>query len=260
MAESIRLFRADLKTLWNKCPWWPAETIWFAPRIETDFTAGCRRAGLSLSETAPVVLNNLRWAWRRHELNHDDIPGWQRALATARKRQEKIGLPPNDYVHRPPDRTPPTDPRIKVVTRRAGAFEPAARNPVVDRATRSMRRRRKTSVPETPRGFDWRQFLQDHWLDVFSSLWRSHGLDGGDVDGEIGRLLAVTYKTVLDSQPDAIRSWNELLRGLGQRECPEKRALRTPLPLLGSLPVSRPVVSPDNDEWLANLVDRIEEK
>ncbi len=79
--ESIRLFRADMKRLWDKSSWQPLLTIWCSPVLEAEFVEHCRRAGLDPTETAPVVLNNLRWCWRRSVLNHNDDPGWQRVLS-----------------------------------------------------------------------------------------------------------------------------------------------------------------------------------
>ena len=48
-AESIRLYRADAKSLWQRAPWFPAMTIWLAPKLEVDL---CRR--LPASGPVPV--------------------------------------------------------------------------------------------------------------------------------------------------------------------------------------------------------------
>src|SRR5215472_10185227 len=90
--------------------------------------------------------------------------------------------------------------RIKCVTRRSSAFEPARTNPVVDRTTRTKHRRQQLTTPKTPEGFDWRAFFQHHWCEMFRWIWRTHHLDNQDVDGEVGRILAVAYKAKLDEQ------------------------------------------------------------
>jgi hypothetical protein len=251
--------------LWNRSPWWPAATIWLAPGLEEVFTEDCRRAGLSLSATAPVVLNTLRWAWRRSLLNHGDQPGWQRALSAARKLQVKIGPPPDDFAHEAPLQTPPTDPRIKVVMRRVSVFEPARTKPVVDRATKSKQRRQKLAAPKTPPGFDWCAFFQRHWLDIFRPLWRAYRLDDQDVDGEVGRVLAIAYKDKLDEQSagdgsvgPASRHWHQLLRQLRQGIRPGQTVdWHRQVPPIAPSPPSRLVAAPDNDEWLRELFDRI---
>jgi hypothetical protein len=163
-AESARWFRADLKRLWARAPWWPGATIWLAPNLEAAFAHDCGRANLPLSRTAPAVTNTLRWCWRGSYLNHDDPEGWQRALAAARRRQAKIGEAPEDYAYEPPAPTPPADPRIKAVFRRANAFEPAGTNPVIDRTTRTKQRRQKLIAPKTPKGFDWQRFFARYLL------------------------------------------------------------------------------------------------
>jgi hypothetical protein len=260
-AETRRLYRADLKRIWARSPWWGAVTIWFAPPIEAVFIEDIRRAGVSLSATAPVIANNLRWSWRRSRLNRDEPEGWRRAVVAALKRQAKIGEPPDSYIYEPSSRTPPSDPRIKLVTRRASAFEPARTRPVVDRATRTKQHRQKLAVPKTPPGFDWQEFLQRHWLDVFRPLWRAYRLDDQDVDGEVGRVLAIAYKDKLDEQNagdgtvgPASRRWDQLLRDLRQGVRPGQ-APNTPRqvpPIAPSRPASSPL-----DPVIQDLFDRV---
>src|SRR3954447_25586890 len=62
----------------------------------------CLRAGLEPAEIAPLILNTLRWCWRRSVLDRDDDPGRQRGLTEARKRQARIGPTPADYSYNPP--------------------------------------------------------------------------------------------------------------------------------------------------------------
>jgi hypothetical protein len=151
-AESARLYRADLNTRWKRDPWWPGATIWLTPNLEADFAEDSHRAGLSLSRTSPLVLNTLRWCWRRSCLNHHDPEGWQRAVQHAKRKQQRIGDPPPSYAYTPPDTTPPWDQRIKVVTRAATAYEPARKNPVLDRATRTKQRRQKAAMAASGTG------------------------------------------------------------------------------------------------------------
>jgi hypothetical protein len=263
-AESIRLFRADLKALWLRSPWWPGATIWLAPRLEAAFTEDCRRASVALSRTAPVIANNLRWSWRRSRLNHDDPGGWQRALIAARKRQTKIGAPPDGYVYQPPGGTPPTDMRIKAVLRRASAFERARTSPVTDRTTKSQARRQRLIAPRTPPNFDWQEFFGRHWRDVFSSIWRTHRLSDEDVDGEVGRLMAIRYRDKLAEAEDdgaygpAARAWDELLKQLRQGTHPGQTVdLHRQVPPIATPAPSRLVGAPDNDEWLRALINKI---
>jgi hypothetical protein len=259
------LFRADIKAMWSRAPWRTGATIWFAPRLEAAFAEDCQRAGVSLPRTAPVVVNNLRWAWWRSRLNRDDPEGWHRALDAACRRQSRIGEAPVDYLHQPPSLTPPADARIKVVTRRAHAFEPARTKPLVDRATRAKARRPPPATPETPPGFDWRAFFQLHWADVFRPLWRAHRLDSDDVDGEVGRLLAIAWKDNLDEQDKtgravgpAERRWAGLLHQLGQGIRPGEAPVpsRSPrqIPPIASTSSARPGVV---DAEMQALFDRV---
>jgi hypothetical protein len=210
-------------------------------------------------------LNTLRWCWRRSRLNHNDPAGWQRALFAARKHQVKVGAQPEDYVYEPPPPTPPTDPRIKAVFRRANAFEPARVNPVVDRATRTRARRKKLIAPRTPEGFIWQAFIQRHWVDVFSSIWRTHRLGDQDPDSEVARLLAIAYRDKLDEQEKAggmvgpaTRRWDQLLRDLRQGVRPGQAPTPTPprqLPPIMPSATSR--VAPDNDAVIQEIFDRV---
>jgi hypothetical protein len=191
-------------------------------------------------------------------LNHLDPEGWQRALAAAKQRQAKIGPPPDGYAYAPPIATPPTDPRIKAVTHRATAYEPARVNPVVDRATRTKQRRQKMTTPKTPANFDWSAFLTHHWQDVFRHLWRTYRLDDQDIDGELGRVLAIAYRDKLDGQS---ARWDHVLRQLRQGLRPGQAA-DTPRQLqpIAPSPPSRLVCSPDNDAWLEELYQRVTER
>jgi hypothetical protein len=74
-AELARLHRANMKRIWERAPWWPGATIWLCPDLEAAFAEDCRRAGLDPAGTAPVILNTLRWCWRRSVLDRDDDPG-----------------------------------------------------------------------------------------------------------------------------------------------------------------------------------------
>jgi hypothetical protein len=213
-----------MKTDWTRNPWRHGSTIWLARGLEERFVEDVRRAGLILNQIAPCVLNNLRWAWRRSLLNHHDPEGWTRAVAHAKAKQGRIGPVPDDYNYAPPARTPPTDQRIKAVFRAATAFEPACKNPVLDKTTKAVLRRQQhaTAAPLTPAGFDPQAFLSRHWLEVFAPLWRAYRLSGEDQEGETGRVLAIAYKNKLDEQsanPDgrvgpAARAWDQLLRAL----------------------------------------------
>jgi hypothetical protein len=268
LAESVRLFRANLKTLWTRSPWWPGATIWLAPRLEAVFAEDTRRAGLSLSRTAPCVSNTLRWCWRRSCLNHDDSEGWQRSLAAAKKRAAKIGEPPGGYVFDAPGVHPPADLRIKRVERRASAFEAASANPVIDRATRTRQRQQVTTAPRTPSNFDWQMFLNHRWLDVFSSIWRAYRLSDEDFDGEVGRVLAIAYKNKLDEQEKrggmvgpASRRWHQLLGQLRQGARPGQTPIASRLahqvPPIAPTPAARRVWAPDNDAVMREIFDRV---
>jgi hypothetical protein len=233
--ELTKLYRANMKSLWRRAPWFPAMTIWLAPKLEATFTEDCQRAGLSPCRTAPVCLDTLRWAWRRSLLNYHDDPGWQRAVTAARRRQAKIGEPPEDYSYIPPSDAPPGNPCIRAVFRRLNAMELAKTRPPVDRTTKTKARRQRFAPLRTPPGFDWQAFFQRHWLDVFRSIWRAHHLHDEDVDGELGRVLAATYKAKLDEQNTgngsvgpATERWHQLLRQLAQgvRPGPNPRSSR----------------------------------
>ncbi len=213
-----------MKSLWLRAPWFPVMTIWLAPKLEVTFTEDCQRAGLSPSRTAPVCLDTLRWAWRRSMLNYNDDPGWQRALAAARKRQAKIGPPPEGYTYTPSVDTPPTDPRIKAVFQRLNAFQLARTRPPVDRTTKSKARKAHSHRFRAPASFDWSAFLAQHWLGIFGPLFKAHHLDPSEVDGELGRRLAVSWRAVLDEQAQlgegvcgaAFENWMALLRQIQQ--------------------------------------------
>nr|UXE45527.1 hypothetical protein Hi04_10k_c4997_00011 [uncultured bacterium] len=223
-AELAKLYRANSKSLWQRAPWFPTLTIWLAPRLEATFAEDCKRAGLSLSSTAPVCLNTLRWAWRRSVLNYNDDLGWQRALAAARKRQAKIGPPPDDYNYEPPADTPPTDPHIKAVFHRLNALQLARTRPPVDRTTKSKARKAHSHRFRAPASFDWSAFLAERWREVFGPLFKAHQLDPSEADGELGRRLAVTWRAVLDEQVQlgegvcgaAHSRWMALLREIRQ--------------------------------------------
>ena len=267
-AESTRLFWLTTQKLWNRAPWLPMATIWLAPRVEVAFAADCHNAGLPLPEIAPAIANNLRWSWVRSVLNHHDGPGWLLSLAAARQRQAKLDPPPADYAYWAPSATPPDDPRIRVVTRRAAAWEPASANPVVDRATRAKQRRQHSTLPKAPADFAWRDFLDEHWSAVFGPLFRAHRLDPAEVDGELGRSLAVAWHQALREQAKLgdgsvgpqQRRWHKLLRTLDHhvgRPAPAKpppTASRPP-------PPGRALVGqPDNDAWLAQLCAKVDAK
>ena len=269
-AESVRLFRADLKAVWTRSPWLHGATIWFSRRLESAFVEDIRRAGLVPDTLAPCVLNNLRWGWRRARLNHDDPEGWKRSVLHAKRKQSKLLLPPVGYCYEPPGAEPPGDTRIKVVTKAASASQPARTGPVIDRSTKCKARQQKLTSPKSPAGFDHQALLRQHWKATFNSLWRTHRLNDQDFDGETGRVLAVCYQAVLDEQHDragvagdAHRQWAALLRQLHQGVRPGQpngaaTSFRRQLPPLQPPPASRPVVHPDNDKWLADLVARVD--
>jgi hypothetical protein len=152
---------------------------------------------------------------------------------------------------------------------RASAFEPARTKPVVDGATKSKQRRQKLVAPNTPANFDWRQFLQQHWQDAFRPLWRAYRLNDQDVDGEVGRVLAITYKDKLDelsARDGAVgavsRRWDQLLRQLGQGVRPGQTPMapRQLPPIAPTLSSGIAVVAPDNDAWLKALIDRVDQQ
>jgi hypothetical protein len=235
--ELIRLYRTNMKRIWDRSAWWPGQTLWFCPAIEADFVEGCRRAGLDPTQTAPLVANTLRWGWKRTQLDRRDDPGWQRALAAARKRQAKIGPPAEDYVYTPPEDTPPTDPRIKAVFQRLNAFQLAQTRPPVDRTTKAKARKAHSHRFRAPVSFDWSAFLTAHWSATFGPLFAAHHLDPAEVDGELGRRLAVTWQNVLAEQVKlgdgacgaAYGHWMALLRQIRQdKEQGTKHYLRRP--------------------------------
>jgi hypothetical protein len=222
-ADLIKLFRANTKRTWTRAPWWPGATIWLSPDLEAAFAEDCRRAGLNLTEIAPVAQNTLRWVWKRAVLDHNDDPGWQRALAAARKRQARIGPVPENYIYQPPPEVPPDDPRIKQVHRRATAYELAAHiSPVNrDRTSKAKARRRRSHERQAPTKFDAPEFIGEHWQAVFHPLFKRLHLGDGDVDGPIGARLAVAYNAVIVEQEQldgasgpAIKRWVALLREL----------------------------------------------
>ena len=133
-------------------------------------------------------------------LNYNDDPGWRRALAAARKRQAKIGPPPEGYTYTPPADTQPTDPRIKAVLQRLNAFQRAQTRPPVDRTTKAKARKAHSHRFRAPASFDWHAFLAEHWSSTFGPLFAAHHLDPSEVDGELGRRLAVTWRAVLVEQ------------------------------------------------------------
>ena len=53
---------------------------------------------------------------------------------------------------------------------------------------------------QAPASFDWRAFLAEHWSSTFGPLFAAHHLDTAEVDSEVGRRLAVTWRAVLDEQ------------------------------------------------------------
>ena len=223
-AELAKLYRANAKNLWQRAPCMQMATIWLARPLETAFAEDRRRAALSLPETAPVCLDTLRWAWRRSVLNYSDDPGWQRALAAARKRQAKIGPPPEGYTYTPPADKPPTDPRIKAVTQ-PDVHQRAKAQPPIDRASKSKARKAHSHRFRAPASFDWHAFLAEQWSATFGPLFAAHHLDPDEVDGELGRRLAVTWHAVLDEQDlldgaagAAYKNWLSLLRQIRQDE------------------------------------------
>jgi hypothetical protein len=263
--ESTRLFRANAKNLWQRAPWLAMATIWLAPRFEAAFAADCHNAGLPLAETAPSTANILRWSWRCNCLNHRDDPAWLRSVKAAHKRQAKLGLPPDGYAYQPPPDTPPTDPRIKAVTRRAAAWEPASANPVVDRATRAKQRQRRLPPPQVPANFDWRDFLDTHWASTFGPLFAARCLDPAEADGELGHALAAAWHGVLSEQAQLgdgsvgpqQRHWHALLRGLGHHVGPPAPT-KPPVAARPPSPTRGPVGHPDNDAWLAGLCAKVD--
>jgi hypothetical protein len=180
-----------------------------------------------LNTLAPPVANTLRWSYRRNLLNHSDALGWERSIANARRKMARIGAPPPGYAYQPPPDEPPTDIRIKLVTRRAGPHEPAAANPVVDRSTRTKEQRQRLKPFTAPSDFDWRAFLSTHWLTLFGPLFRAHQLDLAEAatEGGPGQRLAVAWYAVLRERlrrgsdgsigPDEER-WYRLLQTLNR--------------------------------------------
>ena len=221
IAENIKLLRANVQRLWWRAPWSPLATIWLSPPLEARFAGDCHGAGLQLPEIAPVVSNNLRWAWARSLLNHHDEAGWARSLAAARKRQAEIGSMPVGYIYAAPPDTPPGGMLIKTVTRRAISWEPAARNPLVDRTTRAQERKRQSRQRQPSwKRLDLAAFIAEHGP-ALAPAFRACGLVPGDVDAPTGRQLALAWRDVLDEQEHLgdqsgpfYRRWRRLLRDL----------------------------------------------
>ena len=222
-AESARLYRANVKRLWSRSPWQPLQTIWLALALESGCIEDYRRGCFNPAEIAPVVLNNLRWAWRRSVLDRGDHPGWERALIAARRRQLKIGPAPADYRYQPPSPTPPTDVRIKRVHRHATGSELAAQTSPVDRdRTSKAKQRRKlararSNERKPPRAFDAVAFLSRHWRDKLEPIFTRHRLDP---DSPIATRIAVAYNALLEEQQrdaaagPAFKRWVDLLHEL----------------------------------------------
>jgi len=260
-AECAKLFRLDTQNMWNRAgPWLPMLTIWFAPRIETAFAADCHNAGLPLSKLAPAIANNLRWSWARSVLNHRDDPGWQRSLAAARRRQLKLA-PPEGNDYQPPSATPPHDPRVRVITRRAVAWEPASANPVIDRSTKAKLRRQRRAPLKPPAGFRWRQFLATHWRAIFAPLFGRYRIDPDEADGAAAEQLVIAYRALLDERKHravgpAQRCWSELLQSLNQGGRPVSQAASPSPRRLSSQAI---VGRPGNDAWLEALLAKVDD-
>lgn len=206
--------------MWQRAPWWPGSTIWLSPPLEAAFAEDCRRGSIAADTTAPVVLNTLRWVWKRALLDRRDAEGRQRGLVAARKHQTQIGSAPDGYAYQPPSDMPPDDPRIKQVRRRATAFELAAQT-YGDRSTKAKARRRRSCERQGPAKFDTAAFIAEHWQEVFAPLAKRFRLGDADIDGPIGARLAATYHAVLAEQEQldgavgpAFKRWQALLREL----------------------------------------------
>jgi hypothetical protein len=222
--ELTRLYWANMKRIWDRAPWWPGQTIWFSSVLEADFIEDCRRAGLDPAVTAPVILNTLRWVWKRSVLDRNDDPGWQRALIAAKNRQARIGPAPEGYAYSPPPFTPPDDLRIKAVHRRATAFELASQTSPVgrDRTSKAKARRRRSRERLAPAKFDTAAFIGEHWSSTFAPVFKSLRLEPTEIDGPIGHQLALAWRAVLDEQArlggqsygPARKRWQALLREL----------------------------------------------
>jgi hypothetical protein len=220
--ELTRLHRANLKRIWDRSPWWPASTIWLAPNLEAVFIEDVRRGGFDPAETAPVVLDILRWRWRRSLLDRGDGPAWQRALAAAGKRQARIGEPPESYASQLPPLAQPSDPRIKIILRRATGSELAAQTGTVDRATKAQERRRRARERQSSRRkLDMAEFLAEHG-EILNPAFKACGLAPGDTESSLARQLALAWRAVLDEQAKfgdqsygpARKRWQKLLRDL----------------------------------------------
>jgi hypothetical protein len=221
--ELTKLHRTNLKRLWSRSPWWPGQTIWLAPTLEERFAEDCRRAGFDPAQTPPVVLDTLRWVWRRAWLDRRDDPAWERALTAGRKRQVAIGTAPEGYRHVPPSLNPPDDPRIKQIHRRANAYELGAQtSPLMDRTTK-CRQRKRLAQERRPsrRKLDLAAFITEHG-ETLNPAFRVCGLDPGDVDNPFGRQLASAWHAVNTEQKrlgdanygPARKAWHRLLRQL----------------------------------------------
>jgi hypothetical protein len=222
--ELTRLYWANMRRIWGRAPWWPGQTIWLSPALEAVFTEDCRRGGINPAEIAPVVANNLRWDWRRSVLNWRDDAGWQRALASAKKHQARIGPMPEGYSYQPPPKTPPDDPKIKAVYRRATAYELAAQSSPIDRdrTSKAKARRRRSRERQPLAAFDTAAFIAEHWALMFADVFKSLRLEPDEIDGPIGHQLALAWHAVLDEQSKlgdqsygpARKRWQALLRQL----------------------------------------------
>jgi hypothetical protein len=229
--ENRQIFRADVKGSWHAQPWQAdLRTIWLTPAIETNFAYAVHQSGLALAGLPPQVVDTLRWAYWRTRLNRTDMDGWQRALNHARRKMAKIGPAPSAYVYRPPPVETPTDPRIKVITRKAGPHEPARVNAAVDRASRTERQRQRLQPVTSTPGFNWQQFLSQHWSSIFGPLFQAHRIDLAEAMSEhgTGYRLAVSWHQVLREREQrkqrgqdgsvgaAEERWHALLRDLAR--------------------------------------------
>ncbi len=131
-----------------------------------------------------------------------------------------------DYAYARPEDTPPADPRIRAVFQRLNAFQLSqGQSPVDrDRTTKCKARKAHSHRFRAPVNFDWRAFMSEHWLTTFGPLFAAHRLDPSEVDGELGRRLAVTWRAVFDEKARlgdgsvgaAYGRWTALLREIMQ--------------------------------------------
>jgi hypothetical protein len=102
-----RKHRAMMATIWRRDPWFNGRTVWLAPKLEEQFRRACADAALPVETVSPRTADNLRWQWRLYRLDENNWPGWELAVAKARRFEHRIGEAPPDWTYQPPGNAPP---------------------------------------------------------------------------------------------------------------------------------------------------------